>query len=160
MEYFATNTVISDYQKAENFIPHGEPEIRCITIKELQGMDLIVNIFPDPHLHKRNHDLVVTFIENEFSEDILLNTQVGYPKTNEFSSTYYRIYLGGANWEQLNLPIVPLRKPPIYPYSVAGRSIAMDDLTTYERQELENMAIRSRIRLRNQMKLFYEGLLD
>lgn len=68
MEIFATNSVISDYQKNCNLIPKGEPEQRMTGLSFLDNIQIFAIHYPDPLLDNRLNRINVTFIENELAE--------------------------------------------------------------------------------------------
>lgn len=95
-EYFCTNTILSGSQKMRTYIP-SKPEVRSIVIKDLDGVSFIINFYPEPRLDGYRKELQYTFIENKYAEDILLNTILVYPPTDE------RYYLGGCTLEDLSV---------------------------------------------------------
>lgn len=147
MEFFASNTVLSDYQKGGNVIPRGKPAKRGIGIKGLQGMELHASIFPDPHMGSGRKKLMMTFIENELAEAILLSGIMYFKEQNS------GIYFGGANYNQLDFPVVLAHVDPVK-NSVADRTLTLDRLSPEESHEIYQRAVAGRIRLRDEMKRF------
>ena len=101
LEYFCTNTIISGAQKAHSYIPH-EPEIRSATSIGLNGMELMVNFYPEPQLDLHRKAMFYSFIENKFAEDILLNTILVYPQAGA-DGTFPRFYAGGCTLKDLQV---------------------------------------------------------
>lgn len=147
MEFFASNTVLSDYQKGPNFIPRGKPATRGIGIKGLQGMELYASIFPDPNMGSGRKKLMMTFIENELTEPILLSGIMHYKEQDS------GVYFGGANYDQLDFPVVLARVDPVK-NSVADQTLTLDSLSPKESLEIYQRAVAGRIRLRDEMQRF------
>ncbi len=147
MEFFASNTVLSDYQKRPNAIPHGEAAIRGIGITGLQGMELFASVFPDPRVNTGRQKLVMTFIENELTEPILLSGIIHYKKDGSGS------FFGGANYNQVDFPAVLAHIGPVKD-SVAERTLTFDRLSPKERTEIYQRAITGRMRLRDEIKQY------
>lgn len=158
MEYFATNTVISDYQKSAHFIPGGEPEVRFMSIGGMPGMKLFVDTYTVLEWNELWNQLHVTFIENGLAEEILFCTKVQYPKMNLRPDVYDNIYLGGATLEQLKPPDGPLSKLPAMCNTTILRTLSSSDLSRDKKEELENRASDARGRLYREMYLFEKNL--
>lgn len=147
MEFFASNTVLSDYQKRPNVMPHGEPATRGIGLTNLQGMELYASIFPDARINQGSQKLKMTFIENELAEAILLSGMIQYKEDGS------GIYFGGATYEQIDFP-APLAYVGPVKDSVADRTLTMDRLSYIERVELYQRAVAGRQRLRDELKQY------
>lgn len=152
IEFFATNTVLSDYQKYGNVIPHGEPATRGIGITELQGMDLYASIFPDPRVSVGRPKLTITFIENELTEAILLNGMIRNGRDD--SSTYF----GGANFKQLDFR-PSMKQIGLIKDSVADRIMTESWLSSEERTGIYQRAVEGRIKLRSELKKYNTNLM-
>lgn len=153
MEFFASNTVLSDYQKSANVIPRGRPAKRGIGIKGLQGMELYASIFPDTNMGAGRQKLMMTFIENELTEPILLSGIIHYKEQDS------SVYFGGANYNQLDFPIVLAHIAPVE-NSVADRTLTLDHLSPKERFEIYQRAVAGRIRLRDEMRRFNAEIVE
>ena len=150
-EFYATDTVLSDYQKYANFIPHGKPEARGIGMTKLQGMDLYASIFPDRYVSTERRKLTVTFIENELAEPILLN---GLVRTRSGGDG---TYFGGASYERLDF--CPSGKPiGLIEDSVAAWTMKEPNLSDAEKAEIFRRAVAGRISLKNELKKYNTGL--
>lgn len=158
MEYFATNSVVSDYQKNPNFVPKGKERLAMMVIKELQGMDIGVNIFPDPDLDRREKALKITFIENELAEEILLSTILRYPKVNLQPGVYDYTLMGGANLKQLQPDNLLLLKPALCPESAASYQLKSNTLTSGEKEKLKLRAMQAQNKLYGEMIAFDKRL--
>lgn len=162
IEYFCTNTIISGSQKMHTYIPN-KPESRCTIIKNLNGMALLINYYPEPTLDKRRKSLYFTFVENEYAEDILLNTILVYPEANEKDSSI-GAYVGGATIRDLSILTGRDRKEKISDafgqmknsdgsisgrlrYTAAQATVHMDPLTIEEKVVIVKKAIDSAERL-------------
>lgn len=150
IDFFASNTVLSDYQKFGNFIPSGEPDLRGLGISGLNGMNLYASFFPDPNLNCRCDKLVFTFIENQLAEAILLNAII---RTNDNKN-----WFGGASYKQLDFPndtesITPIQN------SVADWTIGVASLSRSEKENIYKKAVTGRRILRDEMKKYEYTLL-
>lgn len=152
MEYFCTNTIISGLQKMHTYIPH-RPEKRGSIIKGLNGMAIMVIYYPEPFLDKKRNSLNFTFIENEYAEDILLNTIMCYSDVNQNGSEYF----GGATIRDLSILTGRNKKERIidafgqmknndgsisdrFRYTAAQATIHMDPLTPEEKAVITDRA--------------------
>lgn len=152
IEFFASNTVLSDYQKRGNVIPHGEPATRGIGIKELQGMELYASVFPVPQVNEGRAKLTVTFIENELAEAIFLN---GLIREKEDDSG---VYFGGANYRQLDFQ-PSMKQVGLVKDSVAAWMAARDYLSPQEKEEICKRAIEGRIKLKSELKKYENEIM-
>lgn len=98
IEYFASNTVAIDSDKYKYWIPNGAPQLRRMLIGNLNGMCLMVNQYMNPTLNMSH--INATFIENEFSTEILYNTIFRYPKHGN-NNVFDGIYVGGCSLKNL-----------------------------------------------------------
>jgi hypothetical protein len=155
MEIFATNTVISDYQKSGNLLPKGEPAQRVTAFQYLDDVKIIAIHYPDPNLNSRLDRINVTFIENELAEEILLMLKIVF--SNEVKSEIPKlvndyILLGGSNLSDLDLPVAPLLSPSIGTHTIAATVLNRDNLSDAEKEIFYKRALRARIKLRDELK--------
>lgn len=152
MEYYATYTVLSDYEKSVNFMPrNGIPEKREMIIGGLKGMKIVVNMFSVSEIDRFWDKVHVTFIENELAEDMLLCTLLKHTGVNWVSSEYKR-FCGSANLKQLQPPTLPLSKIPVLKESVAEWTLKNKCLSEKEADSLEIRAGRARCNLYIELK--------
>lgn len=144
-EFYATNTVLSDYQKYNHFIPHGGLGTRGVGIMGLQGMDLYASIFPDRQVSAERRKLTITFIENELAEPILLNGLIRNRPNDEGT------YFGGASYERLDFH-PSMKQLGLIEDSVAARTMMEPHLSNEEKAEIRSRAVEGRIRLRHELK--------
>lgn len=147
-EIFATNTVMTDYSKANNIIPKDGPKDVMCAFKILDDMQIIVVQFKDKDLDKRLSKVRATFIENELSEAILAMMQIGYPKTST-NGVYDAIYLGGASLKDVNQPTLPLVRPSIGTNNLISEAFTRDGFTPDEKEDLYRYALKLRVQLRD-----------
>lgn len=159
IEYFATYTVLTDYAKKDNFIPHGAPAVRRIGIKGLPGIMVYATKFPWPEMDSRLDKIRITFLENEFAEDILLCTLIQYPEKPLSTGIYPYIRLGSATLPQLSLPknVISnltnlIQHPPILPNSTVEETLKRGILSPLETGILLERAGHARIRLYNALQ--------
>lgn len=153
IEFFASNTVLSDYQKWGNVIPCGEPAMRGMGVKELRGMELYASFFPVPQVNKGRAKLTVTFIENELAEAILLN---GLIRKKEDDSG---VYFGGANYGRLDFrPSV--KQVGLVEDSVAAWMIARDELSPQEKTAIYERAVEGRIKIRSELRKYENEIMQ
>lgn len=100
-EYFSTNTILSGSQKMNSYMP-VEPEVRSIYINDMSGVSFIINIYPEPRLDKYRKELQFTFIENKYTEEILLNTILVYPPVDA-DGTFPSCFMGGCTLGDLSV---------------------------------------------------------
>lgn len=144
-EYYASYTVLSDYEKASHFMPkHGVAEERMIAIGGLNGMKIFVNKFSVPEIDRFWDKVHVTFVENELAEDMLLCTLVRYPQVNLLPGEYDGIFLGSADLEQLRPPALSLARIPVLQESCADWALKENMLSKEEKDRLEIRAGRAR----------------
>ena len=155
MEIFATNSVISDYQKGGNLIPKGEPEERAMVLPFLDNIKIYAIYYPDQNLDNRLDKINVTFIENELSEDILLMLNIAYSnKTKEgmLKPENTSIFLGGSRLKDLDLPVAPLMRPSIGKHNIASFVLERGMLMDIEKERFYKRALLARINLRDALK--------
>lgn len=158
MEYFATNTVISDYAKNSHFLPEDEPVERFMSLGGLPGMKLFVAKYTVPEWDEYWDQLHFTFIENELAEEILLCTKVAYPKVNLRPDVYDRIYMGGATLEQLKPPTGPWNRIPVMTNTTVMKALKSHDLSQEEKDALTVRAGAARGRLYRELVAFSKKL--
>lgn len=146
-EVFATNTVMTDYQKGASLIPKDEPKPIMTSFSIMDDMKIIVIHFKDNQLNKRLSKIQATFIENELSESILAMMKIAYPPTSN-NGIYDEIYLGGATLRDVDLPTFPLVKPPIG-NNVIADAFKGNRFTSAEKDDLYWHALKLRIQLRD-----------
>lgn len=152
MEYFASYTVLSDYEKDAHFMPEHGAEERALAIKGLQGMTLMVTKYQVPEINTMWDKLHMTLIENRFAEDMLLCTLVRYPKVNLHPNQYDAIFMGSASVEQLKPPPGPLAKLPVLPESCVDRDLNRYSFLPDERKKLEDRAGLARARMFRELR--------
>lgn len=163
MEIFATNTVISDYQKGVNFIPKGEPAQRATAIPYLEDVKIFAIHYPDPHIDERLNRINVTFIENELAEEILLMLKIVF--SNEVKSGIPKavndyILLGGSSLRDLDLPVAPLLRPSVGKHNIASTVLERDKLSDTEKEVFYNRALKARVKLRDEIKEYNKYFSD
>lgn len=99
IEFFATNTVVSDKYKYKYYLPKHGSEKRHECFMGISGMKLLVGRYNNPELDIDR--LNVTFLENELSTEILYNTTIQYPDANK-NGEYPCVYVGVSGFERLN----------------------------------------------------------
>ena len=141
IEYYASYTVLSDYEKNSHFVPeHGKVEERALAIGGLQGMKLLVSKYRVPEIDAMWDELHMTFVENRFSEDMLLCTLVRYPKVNLLQREYDGIFIGSASPDELRPPPGPLARLPVLPESSVYWDLKRHYFPPDERKQLEDRA--------------------
>lgn len=153
IDFFASNTVLSDYQKMGNMIPHGKVEPRMRWITNIEGMQLFAIMYPDPNVDKLKK-IAITFIENEFAEDVLLWSRIFYPDNRLTRGQSSFTIMSGANTEEFKRFRAPFLNPSLNPHSVASKILKQNNLSKKEKEELRTLAIQSGFRLQHQYKLF------
>lgn len=69
IDFFASNTSLSDYQKNENFFPKGhEPKDVGMEISMPNHMHLYISFYRDEQRAKALDRIMLTFIENKYNE--------------------------------------------------------------------------------------------
>ena len=156
IEYFASYTVITDYEKNNHFFPKNhQPAERMQVLTGLPNMQLLVTEYTVPEIDQYWDKVHVTFIENELAEDILLCTRMAHPKMpNPFTGYYDRTYLGSASLDQLKYPSGPLSKIPVLPSSTVEHALLSNVFSPDERNQLERLAGNARARLYSEMRSF------
>lgn len=162
MEYFCTNTILSGSQKMHTYIP-SKPESRCTIVNGLDGMAVMLNYYPEPSLDKRRKSMYFTFIENEYAEDILMNTIIVYPEADE-NGCFPSLFVGGATIRDLSILTGINKKERIEDafgkmkncdgsmsgrlrYTAAQATVCMDSLTIKEKAAIIKKALLSAERL-------------
>jgi hypothetical protein len=147
-EIFATNTVMTDYQKGENIIPKGKPKNIMTSFNMFDDMKIYAIHFKDKHLDEKTSKINVTFIENELSEAILCMMKIVYPETSN-NGVYDNIYLGGASLRDVNQPVAPLVRPSIGTNNVISDAFQRNKLIEEEKEHLYWYALKLRLQLRD-----------
>jgi hypothetical protein len=147
-EIFATNTVVTDYQKYEKILPKDKPKPIMTGFNVLDDIKIYAIHFKDNHIDKRLSKINVTFIENELSEAIFGMFKIGYPKPS-IDGTYQHLYLGGATLDDVNEPVGPLTRPSIGKNNVMKDALNRSKLSNEEKEKLYWHALKLRIKLRD-----------
>lgn len=147
-EIFATNTVITDYQKAANILPKVNPTCIMTSFPMLDDIQIIAIHYKDYLLDDRRSKINVTFIENELSEAILSMMKIEYPKVSR-NGEYDCIYLGAANLKDINQPTIPLARPSIGSNNVISDAFKRNNLTSEEKEKMYCHALKLRVQLRD-----------
>lgn len=138
IEFFASNTVLSDYQKMNNFLPKGHD---CKTVGvELpmpNGLRLYASFYRDEKRAEFLERIMVTFIENEFAEDIMMLCHMEGEREILNPKMYASIRCGGCTLEQLR-PKNMLFSEPFFPWhgSAAAMCLREDNLKEKDRRIL------------------------
>lgn len=158
-EIFATNTVLSDYQKHKNIIPKGKPKNIMTGFDVLDDIKIYAIHFKDEQLDKRLSKINITFIENELSEAIFGMLKIRYSQPS-IDGTFQRLYLGGASLKDVNQPLGPLSRPSIGENNVIKDAFTRSTLNNEEKEKLYWHALKLRIKLRDALieheKYIYE----
>lgn len=103
IEFFATNTVVSDKYKYKYYLPKHGAEKRHECFMGINGMKLLVGRYNNLELDI--DCLNVTFLENELSTEILYNASISYPNV-EKNGEYPCVYVGGSELKKLNTNLI------------------------------------------------------
>lgn len=134
-EFYATNSVLTDYQKYKYILPRAGTRNIMTTVNLLSDIQIIATYFFDPELDKKQNKIKVTFIENKIAEGLLMFAKVVYPKVSK-NGVYESIYIGPTTLKDLKkLSVLPMR--PFEGYnSLIFDSLERNMLSEKEKKEL------------------------
>lgn len=153
MEYFSSNTVISDYSKSTHFMPHDLPEVRMRYIGKIQGMSLMINNYSVPEFEEHFTDIHVTFIENELAEEILLCTKFSPPVNPNMG-----FMIGGSSINDLKPNCILLKCMTIVKNSIVDECLRRKSFSEEESQKLTLRAESARSKLYSELSEFNNKL--
>lgn len=168
LESFASNSIHSHPQKLDNFLPHGG-EQRLAGIAHLMNNFLKIssNIYFDKRVDETKKKITLTFIENELSTAIAVNTLIAYPLVNKSATEYDAMYVRCAyenelrSVEVLFAPVPPMIWKPniLHPradlspcVSAFERDVLINKYSEIERLKLREILLDYRKELLNAMK--------
>lgn len=140
IDYFASDSVLTDYQKNRTAWMNNGPFIEVVSMGIVGKMRITAIMYSDERIDTLK-DIEATFIENEYAEDILLTTLV---RKNEEGHTV----IGSANLKQLEIP-ANTSKIDFIEDSATYWSSLHDNLSQDEIASLLKWQIASRKRLSN-----------
>lgn len=141
-EFFSSNTPLSDYQKGDSIFLYKNSEIKGMVKSDLEGMDLYVNSFYDPRVNNKEK-IIITFIENELCEAVLLNALHHEKKDSEF--------YGGSNLYRLKSQLLLDENTPVED-SIAGRLLKMNTICEEDKLLIKQNAIQEMKQLKNELE--------
>ena len=138
IDFFASNTSLSDYQKNKNFFPKGhEPKDVGMEISMPNHMHLYISFYRDEQRAKALDRIMLTFMENKYAEDIMLLCHMeGVPSKSD-PKMFDALRCGGCTLEQLR-PKNLLSKDAFMPWdgSAAAFCLKTDRLEEDDRRLL------------------------
>lgn len=149
-EYLSSYSVSSDYQKYSNYVPRQGEEERLKVIHPAEGMELCVSLFCDHQYTASRDKMTLTFIENKYAEDILLNTLIKHDKQG--------LLLGAAALDNLSMP--PVSHPTVLKSSIVEECLLDNRLSDNEKGELAKKAISARFRLSQALFSYNNEYMD